>query len=287
MGYDFDLIVIGGGAAGLVASKFAAGVGKKVALIERSKLGGECTLYGCVPSKTLIRTAKVLNQINHADEVGLDMGRALPVPGDAVLARVRQAVERVYEGHGPEVLERLGIHLVFGGPRFRDNHHIEVDGRLLSAASFIVCTGSSPLVPPISGIETIPYLTNQTLFNLERLPRSLIVLGGGPIGIEMAQAFNYLGVRVTAQNLGERTVSGTVLNAASAPVIGATVFLKNEKTKSIRSFTSLDDGHFHFAQVNKDQDYDLWAEKDGKKSAVKTVSSWDARTEFVSDLKLK
>ncbi len=207
MGYDFDLIVIGGGAAGLVASKFAAGVGKKVALIERSKLGGECTLYGCVPSKTLIRTAKVLNQINHADEVGLDMGRALPVPGDAVLARVRQAVERVYEGHGPEVLERLGIHLVFGGPRFRDNHHIEVDGRLLSAASFIVCTGSSPLVPPISGIETIPYLTNQTLFNLERLPRSLIVLGGGPIGIEMAQAFNYLGVRVTLLEMADRILT--------------------------------------------------------------------------------
>lgn len=90
-----------------------------------------------------------------------------------------------------------------------------------------------------------------------------------------------------AQNLGERTVSGTVLSAGSAPVVGATVFLKNEKTKSIRSFTSLDNGHFHFAQVDKDQDYDLWAEKGGKKSAVKTVSSWDARTEFVSDLKLK
>lgn len=90
-----------------------------------------------------------------------------------------------------------------------------------------------------------------------------------------------------AQNLGERTVSGTVLGDASAPVVGATVFLKNEKTKSIRSFTSLDNGHFHFAQVDKDQDYDLWAEKDGRKSAVKTVSSWDARTEFVSDLKLK
>jgi len=90
-----------------------------------------------------------------------------------------------------------------------------------------------------------------------------------------------------AQNLGERTVSGTVLNAASAPVVGATVFLENEKTKSIRSFTSLDNGHFHFAQVDKDQDYDLWAEKDGKKSAIKTVSSWDARTDFVSDLKLK
>jgi Carboxypeptidase regulatory-like domain len=90
-----------------------------------------------------------------------------------------------------------------------------------------------------------------------------------------------------AQNLGERTVSGTVLSAASAPVVGATVFLENEKTKSIRSFTSLDNGHFHFAQVDKDQDYDLWAEKDGKKSATKTVSSWDARTDFVSDLKFK
>lgn len=90
-----------------------------------------------------------------------------------------------------------------------------------------------------------------------------------------------------AQNLGERTVSGTVLSAGAQPVVGATVFLKNQKTKAIRSFTSLDNGHFHFAQVDKDQDYDLWAEKDGKKSAVKTVSSWDARADFVSDLKLK
>jgi len=90
-----------------------------------------------------------------------------------------------------------------------------------------------------------------------------------------------------AQNLGERTVSGTVLDAGSMPVSGATVFLKNEKTKSIRSFASLANGHFHFAQVDKDQDYDLWAEKNGKKSAVKTVSSWDSRTDFVTDLKFK
>jgi Carboxypeptidase regulatory-like domain len=101
----------------------------------------------------------------------------------------------------------------------------------------------------------------------------------GPAGTLVPQA--------AAQNLGERTVSGTVLSAASTPVAGATVFLENEKTKSIRSFTSIENGHFQFSQVNKDQDYDLWAEKDGKKSAVKTVSSWDARTDFVSDLKLK
>ena len=90
-----------------------------------------------------------------------------------------------------------------------------------------------------------------------------------------------------AQNFGERTVSGTVLNANSDPVSGATVFLKNQKTKTIRSFSSLANGHFHFAQINMTEDFDLWAEKDGHKSAVKTVSSWDARKEFISDLKLK
>jgi hypothetical protein len=90
-----------------------------------------------------------------------------------------------------------------------------------------------------------------------------------------------------AQNIGERTVSGTVLNADSDPVPGATVFLRNEKTKSIRSYTSTAEGHFHFAQVNMAEDFDLWAEEGGKKSAIKTVSSWDARKDFISDLKLK
>lgn len=105
-----------------------------------------------------------------------------------------------------------------------------------------------------------------------------LVLGFGPAARLMPAA---------AQNFGERTVSGTVLSAASQPVVGATVFLKNEKTRAIRSFTSLENGHFHFAQVDKDQDYDLWAEKNGSKSAVKTVSSWDARADWISDLKLK
>ncbi len=96
-----------------------------------------------------------------------------------------------------------------------------------------------------------------------------------------------LAPQAQAQNIGERTVSGTVLDAGSNPTPGATVFLKNEKTKSIRSYTSTADGHFHFAQVNMAEDFDLWAEKSGKKSAVKTVSSWDARKDFISDLKLK
>lgn len=110
-----------------------------------------------------------------------------------------------------------------------------------------------------------------------------LALGIGPAGRYGAG----LATSAMAQNLGDRTVSGAVLNAESQPVSGATVFLKNQRTKSIRSFTSLTNGHFHFAQVDKAQDFDLWAEKGGEKSAVKTVSSWDARTDFVTDLKLK
>jgi hypothetical protein len=110
---------------------------------------------------------------------------------------------------------------------------------------------------------------------------ALGVVPAGPRGALFAPAAAW------GQNIGERTVSGTVLNESSQAVAGATVFLKNEKTKAIRSYTSTPDGHFHFAQIDMSVDYDLWAEKDGKKSATKTVSSWDARKEFISDLKLK
>lgn len=111
------------------------------------------------------------------------------------------------------------------------------------------------------------------------------VMGAGALSVGTRSTL--LAPAAEAQNLGDRTVSGTVLNAASEPVSGATVFLRNEKTKSIRSYTSTADGHFHFAQVNMAEDFDLWVEKGGKKSAVKTVSSWDARKDFISDLKLK
>jgi hypothetical protein len=110
-------------------------------------------------------------------------------------------------------------------------------------------------------------------------------IGAGVLSLGTRSAL--LAPAAEAQNLGDRTVSGTVLNAASEPEQGATVFLRNEKTKSIRSYTSTADGHFHFAQVNMAEDFDLWAEKNGKKSAMKTVSSWDARKDFISDLKLK
>jgi pyruvate/2-oxoglutarate dehydrogenase complex dihydrolipoamide dehydrogenase (E3) component len=207
MGYDFDLIVIGGGAAGLVASKFAAGVGKRVALVEKSKLGGECTLYGCIPSKTLIRAARLLHEASRAEDFGLKKAFTAPHPDGGVLSHVRAVVEKIYEGHRPEVLEGQGVRVVFGNPRFLDDHHIDVGGKKLSAASFVVCTGSSPFVPAIPGLDTVPYLTNETLFDVTELPGSLIVLGGGPIGIEMAQAFAYLGVRTTVVEMAPRILA--------------------------------------------------------------------------------
>jgi pyruvate/2-oxoglutarate dehydrogenase complex dihydrolipoamide dehydrogenase (E3) component len=206
MSYDFDLIVIGGGAAGLVASKFAAGMGKKVAIVEKDKIGGECTHYGCVPSKTLIKTAKMLNRMGRLDEIGLKYGEKSPVVRNDVMGHVRHTVERIYQGHRPEVLERQGIHVVSGDGHFRDNHSFTVNGKTLSTASFVICTGSSAFVPPIAGIGTVPYMTNDTLFEMKGLPRSMIILGGGPIGIEMAQALNYLGVVVTVIEMGDQVL---------------------------------------------------------------------------------
>ncbi len=203
MTYDYDLVVIGGGAAGLVASKFAAGIGKKVALIEKNRLGGECTLYGCVPSKTLIRTARALHEMNSVTEVGLSVDTPASAGTSRVMDRVRAVILRIYEGHGPAVLKRQGIEVIFGEPTFRDNHHVETNGSVISARSFVICTGSSPLIPPLKGLDSVPYLTNNNLFDIKDPPASMIILGGGPIGIEMAQAFHYLGSRVTVVEMAE------------------------------------------------------------------------------------
>jgi pyruvate/2-oxoglutarate dehydrogenase complex dihydrolipoamide dehydrogenase (E3) component len=204
MRYGYDVVVIGGGAAGLVASKFIAGVGKRVALIEKNRLGGECTLHGCVPSKALIKAARVAYQATRMGQVGLGTEQAVAITKDGVMAHVRSVVESVYRGHRPDILEEKGVRVMVGDGRFRDGHHFEINGNIVSAASFIMCTGSSPFVPPIKGIDSVPYLTNDNLFDLERLPKSMLILGGGPIGIEMAQALHYLGVEVTIVEMGEQ-----------------------------------------------------------------------------------
>jgi len=195
--FDCDLLVLGAGAAGFVASKVARGFGKSVIMVEKGIIGGECTNFGCVPSKALIRVGKAVHELNNLDRMGLGTKAPVEVTTDGVMSHVRSIVQEVYDSHHPDNFKKLGIDILFGSPRFLDEHHIDINGKTVSAGKIIISTGSSPSVPEIKGIKEVPYLTNSNVFSIDKLPRSLLVLGGGPIGVELASAFNRLGVKVS------------------------------------------------------------------------------------------
>jgi pyruvate/2-oxoglutarate dehydrogenase complex dihydrolipoamide dehydrogenase (E3) component len=192
----YDLVVIGGGTAALIAAHGAAGIGARVALVEQHRLGGDCLWTGCVPSKALIAAAAAAHTMRHADLHGLE-----PRTTEVDLARVMQAVraaQRVIEPHdSPERLRDMGVDVVVGRGRFRSQGTIDVDGRTLRYRKAIIATGSRPAVPRIEGLGASQPLTSDTLWDLQQLPRRLAVLGGGPIGCELGQAFARLGSRVT------------------------------------------------------------------------------------------
>lgn len=201
MSYTYDMLVIGGGAAGLTASGMSAVLGAKTALIEAKLLGGDCTWHGCVPSKSLLKAASIAHELRHASRFGLtaapqehDLGR--------VMAGVRAIRQRVYDdADAPPHFEKLGVEVITGGARFVSPHTVEVsDGgpaMHLSARRFVIATGTSPRRLEIPGSREVRILTNETIFDLDQLPKRLLVIGAGPIGIEMAQAFTRLGSAVT------------------------------------------------------------------------------------------
>jgi pyruvate/2-oxoglutarate dehydrogenase complex dihydrolipoamide dehydrogenase (E3) component len=196
--YEYDLGILGGGAAGLTAAAGAAQFGAKAVLVEKAKkLGGDCLHFGCVPSKTLIRSAGVWALARRAKEFGLPDVALPPVSLAAVMGRVRSVVDTIQEHDSPERFRRLGAEVRFGSPRFVDDHTVDLDGARLTARAWIVATGSSPSPPPVEGIADVPYWTNETVFSQTELPEHLLILGGGPIGVEMAQAFRRLGSQVT------------------------------------------------------------------------------------------
>jgi pyruvate/2-oxoglutarate dehydrogenase complex dihydrolipoamide dehydrogenase (E3) component len=190
----YDLIVIGGGSAGLTAAGFAAQVGAQV-LIAAEQLGGDCTWTGCIPSKALIRIARLAHDQRAAGSIGIGTGE-VKVDFPRVMAEVRAVIARVYSYETPEVLTQRGIDVSIGPVRFVNSETILVGERRIGAKHFVVCTGAEPAIPPIPGLAGVSYLTYESIFDLNRLPAKLIVIGAGPTGVELAQAFARLGSKV-------------------------------------------------------------------------------------------
>ncbi len=197
--YDYDLIVIGGGAGGLTSSTFAGQSAAKTLLIEKeAKLGGDCLHYGCVPSKSLIKSAYVANVIRHSQKYGLPAAQMEAVDYAKVSERIHRIIGTIQPHDEPDYIkDKYNVDTQFGEPKFLDEHTIDLNGQKISSRYFVIATGSSPFIPPIDGINEVPYITNLEIFSLKKLPEALLVLGGGPIGLEMAQSFHRLGSKVT------------------------------------------------------------------------------------------
>ena len=194
--FDNNVVVIGAGSAGLVTAYIAAAVKSKVTLIERHKMGGDCLNTGCVPSKALIRSAKFLSQVKRAKEFGMRQANVEFDFAD-VMQRIRDVVAAIAPHDSVERYTALGVNCISGEAKITSPYTVEVNGEELTTRSIVIATGAGPLVPPIPGLEEVGYLTSDTVWNLEALPRRLVVLGGGPIGCELAQSFARFGVEVT------------------------------------------------------------------------------------------
>lgn len=184
----YDLIVIGAGAGGLNSAFAAVKKNKNVLLIEKHKPGGECTWFGCIPSKAIIQIAKDIQTVNKYVRYNTD--------SVTVMNKVRKLVEVTHQHEAVSVLENAGINYYNGYAKIIDAHTVLVDDRMFKAENIVVTTGSRPMIPPIKGIKTVNYLTNETFFSQHDLPETLIILGGGPIGLELAQAVQRLGTKV-------------------------------------------------------------------------------------------
>lgn len=240
--YDYNMIVIGGGSAGLVAAYIGSAVKAKVALVEKHKMGGDCLNTGCVPSKALIRSAKMLAYAGRAKTFGFEKAE-IDFDFGTVMARVQGVVQTVAPHDSVERYTKLGVEVFEGEARIISPFAVAVDGRELTTRNIIVATGARPFIPPIPGLDKVDYLTSDTIWSLGELPRRLVVLGGGPIGSELTQTFARLGAQVTQVEMMDRIlgredpdVSEMVRSRFEAEGVQT---LTGHKAKEVRS----EDGH--------------------------------------------
>ncbi|HUP19477.1 MAG TPA: FAD-dependent oxidoreductase, partial [Gemmatimonadota bacterium] len=199
----YDLVVLGGGTAGLVSAAIAAGLGARTALVERAELGGDCLNVGCVPSKALLAVGRAAAAARDAARFGVATG---PVEVDfaAAMERMRRLRAGIAEHDSAERFRGLGVDVFLGEGRFTGSDRVEVEGATLVFRRAVLATGSRPAVPPIPGLSDVGFLTNESVFDLAERPARLAVIGGGAIGCELAQAFARMGSRVTLLETGPR-----------------------------------------------------------------------------------
>jgi mercury(II) reductase len=201
---SYNLVVIGAGTAGLVSAAAAAGLGARVALVERHLMGGDCLNVGCVPSKAMIRSARARADILKAEAFGVATASGSSVDFGQVMERLRRLRAGISHHDSADRFSDLGIDVFLGEGQFKDSRSIQVDGQLLRFKKAVIATGARAARPPIPGLEESGFLTNETVFSLTELPKRLLVLGGGPIGCELAQVFSRLGAEVTLVEMGSQ-----------------------------------------------------------------------------------
>lgn len=196
MAVKYDIVIIGGGSAGLVVASAAAQLKAKVALVERDKLGGDCLWFGCVPSKSLIHASRVAYQVKNAARFGI-YTQPPEIEFAKVTSHVQQVIANIQPHDSPERFRGLGVEVIFGEGEFIDQKTFEVNGQKLTARAFVISTGSRPAIPSFEGLNSADFLTNEKVFDLKQRPNNLAIIGAGPIGCELGQAFSRLGSNVT------------------------------------------------------------------------------------------
>ena len=201
---EYDVIVIGMGPAGMAASSFANSAGLKVLTIEKNKVGGECLNCGCIPSKAILKVAQLKNSIENMEQFGLQLNGDVEIK-DA-LGLIREKIDNIGKTKATKMFENVDTLVNQGEAEFIEPHIIKVGNELYCGNAIFIATGSEPFIPPIKGIENVPYLTNRNLFRIDNLPKTLTIIGGGAIACEMAQAFSRLGTKINMINMDSHII---------------------------------------------------------------------------------